>query len=238
MKHLAERKIMATGTVRANRTKGATDSMISEKEFKKMERGSYDFTCDGDVFCTAWKNNSIVKMMSTVHAHEPIQLARRFTKGVSGPVGLTQPLVIKKYNEGMGGVDLMDRLIGSYRPRVSAKKWWWTLFLNVLNVSISAAWRLWEICNPKEKKTHIQFRRHIALILLVSGNDALKEVSNRTPASLPRDIKVDGKDHVASQTNQGRCKVCKKNCRRKCVKCNVRLHTDRGTTCFYDYHEI
>ena len=69
---------------------------------KKKERGSYDFTCDGNVFCTVWKDNALVKTMSTVHTHEPLQYASRFKKGVTGRVALTQLLLIKKYNEGMG----------------------------------------------------------------------------------------------------------------------------------------
>ena len=45
-------------------------------------------------------------------------------KGVSQDgISMTQPFVIKKYNEGMGGIDVMDHLLGSYRPNVSAKKW-------------------------------------------------------------------------------------------------------------------
>ena len=132
----------------------------------------------------------------------------------------------------------MDRLIGSYRPRVATKKWCWTLFVNVLNVSVSAAWWLWEIVNPKEKRSHIEFRREIVLVLLASGNEALENIPHRTAASLPQEVRVDGKDHVVSTTTQGRCKVCKKNCRKKCVKCDARLHTDRGTTCYYEYHNL
>ena len=82
LKHLADRNIMATGTVRSNRMKGAMESMIPEKEMKKKERGSYDFTSDGDVFCTIWNDNSLVNVMSTVHTHEPLQTASRFKKGV------------------------------------------------------------------------------------------------------------------------------------------------------------
>ena len=238
MKHLADRKIMATGTVRSNRTKGATEKMTSDKIMKKKERGSYDYTCDGNVFCTIWNDNSVVRTMSTVHTHEPVQNASRFKKGVTGRIALTQPFVIKKYNEGMGGVDVMDRLIGSYRPRISAKKWWFTLFVNALNVSVTAAWRLWQIANPKETMSHKDFRRQITLVLLVSGDDANLPRRELPTANLPRDVQVDGKGHVMAATSQGRCKMCKRNCRKKCVKCNVRLYTDRGTTCYYEYHDL
>ena len=79
-----------------NRTNGATDNIIPEKGMKKKERGSYDFTCDGNVFSTIRKDNALVKTMLTVHTHEPLQYALRFKKGVTGRVVLTQPFVIKK----------------------------------------------------------------------------------------------------------------------------------------------
>ena len=37
------------------------------------------------------------------------------------------------------------------------------------------------------------------------------------------DVRHDGVGHFAESTSQGRCKVCQKNTRIMCVKCNVRL---------------
>ena len=34
----------------------------------------------------------------------------------------SQPNLIKKYNQGMGEVDVMDRLLGSCRPIIRGKK--------------------------------------------------------------------------------------------------------------------
>ena len=50
--------------------------MIDKKQLKKGDRGSFDYTSDGDVHCTIWHDNC---------------------------VGC----------EGMGGVDVVDRLLGS-----------------------------------------------------------------------------------------------------------------------------
>ena len=38
-------------------------------------------------------------------------------------IQLGQPNVIKAYNKGMRRVDMMDRLLESYRPRTTMKKW-------------------------------------------------------------------------------------------------------------------
>ena len=58
-------------------------------------------------------------------------------------------------------MDLYDRLLASYRPSVQAKKWWWPSFINALNTSIVAAWRLQCHLHPDEKTSHLQFRRTI-----------------------------------------------------------------------------
>ena len=45
---------------------------------------------------------------------------QRFVRG-KGKVQVPQPYLIAAYNQGMGGVDLMDRLLGAYRPATKAK---------------------------------------------------------------------------------------------------------------------
>ena len=47
-----------------------------------------------------------------------------------GKGSVDQPKVISVYNKGMDGLDLLDMLLGSYRPNLRSKKWWWPLFSN------------------------------------------------------------------------------------------------------------
>ena len=42
----------------------------------------------------------------------------------------------------MGGVDVMDRLLGSCRPIIREMKWYWPLIINAIKVLVIAAWRL------------------------------------------------------------------------------------------------
>ena len=46
----------------------------------------------------------------------------------------------------------MDRLLGYYRPMIRGKKWWWPLVMNLVNVSIVAAWKLYSAIHPEERK--------------------------------------------------------------------------------------
>ena len=111
----------ATGTVRENRTGGAAKLMTSTKEMKKKEKGHFDFRCDGDVYIRKWNDNSIVHVASNHQSNEPICEAKRRVKGAQTAT-VKQPYLIHEYNRGMGGVDLMDRLLAAYRPTIRGKK--------------------------------------------------------------------------------------------------------------------
>ena len=53
--------------------------------------------------------------------HLPVQSVSRRVKGQSQTY-VKQPFLVRKYNESMGGVDLFDRLLSSYRPAIRGKK--------------------------------------------------------------------------------------------------------------------
>ncbi|XP_065193176.1 piggyBac transposable element-derived protein 3-like [Sycon ciliatum] len=226
---LAEKNMRAVGTVRDNRTGGANQRLVSTKELKKKARGTFDYRCNGTVFICKWNDNSVVNAASNYATHEPLATVKRRVKNVSNTT-VTQPHLIQLYNKGMGGVDLFDRLLGSYRPRISGKKWYWALFVNHLNATVVAAWRLH--CKVHEKPmSHIEFRREITVSLLKTDLRPEPRVSG-----LPVDVRYDGVGHTRESTTQGRCKVCKRNTRCKCSKCGVRLHFDHGANCNELYH--
>lgn len=238
MSELAHEGLRSTGTIRENRMSGANKYMIDTKSFKKLERGTYDYASNGQVYAVKWNDNSIVHLVSNHLTHEPIQQTNRRVKGQKNKVSIKQPHIIKQYNEHMGGVDLMDRLLGSYRPMIRGKKWWWPLFLNALNISVVAAWKVH--CNVSaDKMDHLSFRRSVTLSLLKFDETSYvrKQVGGGATANLPNSVRFDGVGHHKITCSQGRCKICQKNARYKCSKCDVRLHSDKGKSCFEIYHE-
>ena len=233
MVSLADRDFAATGTIRENRTGGANKEFQSSKEIKKKcNRGDFEHRCDGTVYVVKWYDNSIVCAASNKFTHEPVQTTSRRVKGQSN-IAVKQPYIIRRYNEGMGGVDLMDRLLASYRPVIRGKKWWWPLFSNIINVSVVAAWRIHCALHGNEID-HLSFRRDIALCLLKGKTPPPR--SNQV-ANPPDDVRLESVlKHERIDTTQGRCRVCMKNTRVMCSVCKVRLHTDKGKSCFTDYH--
>ncbi|KAF2903721.1 hypothetical protein ILUMI_02454 [Ignelater luminosus] len=82
-----------------------------------------------------WNDHAIATVGSNYYGVTPLhktpsRAKREHKKNVQ------QPNAIKKYIEGMGGVDLLDR------PRLRSKKWWWNLFSRVLNLSVVAVYRV------------------------------------------------------------------------------------------------
>ena len=75
---------------------------------------------------------------------------------------MSQPIVIKAYNQRMGGVDLIE----SYRPGTTMTEMF--LFVKILNVSVGAIWQLFQRANPDSKMTHLEIRTYITLVLIKS----------------------------------------------------------------------
>ena len=98
--------------------------MKSIKEMKKSERGTFDFCSDGIVYFCKWNDNSVVNIASNFTSHIPTETVKRRVKK-KADARVTQPKLIKQYNLEMGGVDVMDRLLGTYRPMIRGKKWYW-----------------------------------------------------------------------------------------------------------------
>ena len=146
----------------------------------------------------------------------------------------------------MGGVDMFDQLLGSYRPVIKGKKWWWPLFVNVVNITVVAAFRFYQHLHKADSVNHLNFRREVVLCLL--KKDFTDDSSGSIPgarvgatggghhAILPMDIRTDGVGHINEPTSSGRCTVCHGSTRNKCRKCNVRLHFAHGKNCFDFYH--
>ena len=95
---LKQKNFKATGTVRQNRSGGESELMLSDKDLQNQGRGSYDFRTDGRIFVAKWQDNSTVLVASNHFTHEPLQVSKQRVKQET--VNVTQPFLIRKYNEG------------------------------------------------------------------------------------------------------------------------------------------
>ena len=74
-------------------------------------------------------------------------------------IKVDRPNAILKYNEKMGGVDLMDNHVNAYRIAMRGKKWWHPIFTWLCDVGMSNAWLIYRHRQPT--KPQLDFRREV-----------------------------------------------------------------------------
>ncbi|XP_029347808.1 piggyBac transposable element-derived protein 2-like, partial [Acyrthosiphon pisum] len=180
MEHLYDRGILGLGTVRRNRVLYVTvpnNQLPDEKQIKKEKRGfiaerigSYKST---PLSITTWKDNKIVTLLSTYAGAEPKSMLKRFDRRIKSRVDVDCPFVVKEYNHFMGGVDLLDGLIGRYKIKLRSRKWYIRLWYHFIDVSIVNSWLLYKRCQHENNElvnyTLANWRAEIGSTLTSSG---------------------------------------------------------------------
>ena len=122
------------------------------------------------------------------------------------------PAVVSEYKSGMGSVNLLGRLCGSYRPSIYSKQWWWLLFIHasqcVCDGCVETA--LHQTLNPKNNTSHLYFLREITLSSDWWSSDGHpKSSANRSGGHhiCWSDIVSLDHEHEKMNCNQGRCVV-------------------------------
>jgi len=95
-----------------------------------------------EIVTVSWRDNKIVTLLSTFVSTDPVEKVIRFSKTEKKKVELTCPNIVKVYNKHMGGVDLLDSLLGRYKIKMRTKKWYMRLFYHLLDVTIVNSWIL------------------------------------------------------------------------------------------------
>ena len=205
----------------------------------KRARGSYDSAFDdvSKISLIRWNDNSVVTVISNNFTVEPISNTKRYNRKERKDVLISQPDIISQYNQFMGGVDLHDNGISNYRINVRGKKWWWPLFINLVDSVVVNAWRIYKMAN-KSKLSQLDFKSNIAVRLIKSEEVETKNINLGRPAGIPvpDEVRHDNVGHIilmGEDKARRRCKVCKSHTIYICGKCKVHLHTN----CFEAYHQ-
>ena len=181
--------IPATGTIRADRCGGAP--LKSMKEHASMDRGDASVATHQGMGLSAsrWSDNSVVTVMSNTYGHEPTTSVERWSASENRKVTIQRPASITHYNQHMGGVDLLDSYIATYRIKIKSKKWWWAHFKNNISILAVSSFKLWKQANPDETRDFLYFIRYVATAWLAPG----KEVRQ-----YPRRSTMHGPERVSS----------------------------------------
>ena len=243
MESLREMNIGLTGTMRSNRVEDCPLTKVDE--FKKRPRGTFEHRFEKNIGCVIarWRDNNIVTVGSTVHPVKPLVKATRYSRAERKRVQIDLPSLVQRYNESMGGVDQMDHNIADYRVGVRCRKWWWPIFTFMLDVAVHNAYQIYRASAAQRARPldHLGFRREVAKVYLGQITHERSAASHaaaagpRCPitAEVSDDIRFDGKEHyITARATQRRCRVCHKNTKRMCSKCQVSMHDK----CFMAFH--
>ncbi len=226
MSVLSQKKISASGTMRLNRLKKCP--LPKKEEAAKKARGSMEFRSNQDFSVIQWVDNNVVYMASTFEKSS-VGTVRRYSQKRKEYLNIPIPTSIQTYNRNMGGVDLMDQSISTYRTHMRQRKWWWPIFIYFFDVSVVNAWIL------SRKYGHnmqlIDFKRHISKAMLKSYG--IQSTQGRRPPSVIDDVRYDGLHHYPrSVQTEKLCRECRGKSKFVCTKCEVGVHPK----CFEAYH--
>ncbi|XP_017467021.1 PREDICTED: piggyBac transposable element-derived protein 2-like [Rhagoletis zephyria] len=129
---------IATGTVRANRLRGAEKILKTRKELKK-HKYDYCYETNNKLFVTRWQDNVVISNFKSV---DSVTVSQRWSKTEKKKVNVEQPGLIHDHNQHMGGVDLHDNAVANYRIGIRGKKWWWPLWTNSVNSTTVNPWKI------------------------------------------------------------------------------------------------
>lgn len=152
----------------------------------------------------------------------------------------------------MGGVDMMDGLMGRYHIRLKTRNPMNRLFYHFIDMAVTNAYILHHRINLSKKIKLPEFREQIAYGLC---NFSLTKKVGRPsttpyePSSSigkkcvkpPDDVKFDNTGHIPGmfdKSGKKRCKHCKKSDTQiYCIKCQINLCLTPSKNCFLDFHK-
>ncbi|XP_071256255.1 piggyBac transposable element-derived protein 4-like [Salvelinus alpinus] len=132
---LLERDLTMVGTVRKN--KPELPPALLQSKGRQVSSSRFAFTPTATLVSYLAKRNKNVLLLSTRHA-EPDVSDRRDRK----------PALILDYNCNKGGVDNLDKVVGTYSCRRMTARWPLVIFHNILDVSSYNAFVIWREINP------------------------------------------------------------------------------------------
>ena len=137
-------------------------NLPSDKELKRKGRGAHvEKECSSDnavVRVVKWYDSKSVTLLTIFASVRPVSTIKRWDRIAKRKNDVPCPTAVNMYNKLMGGVDLLDSLIGLYRIKLRSKKYYHRIFFHFLDLTIVTAWLLYRrdcddlgIPNSKQK---------------------------------------------------------------------------------------
>lgn len=92
-------------------------------------------------------DNAVVTMASTDVGTEEVTSVKRYSQKHKKNINVSRPKLIAQYNQYMGGTDLMNQNMATYRIGARGKKWRWPIFTELLETPMNNSWTLYKKAN-------------------------------------------------------------------------------------------
>ena len=131
-----QRGIQMVGTVCKNRLQKSLIPFDGDR--KRKSRGAYvkRSATTESVELSVVSIKKIVTMLSNFVGSQPTTELKRFSKKEKQHIRVPSPKIVTVYDQLMGGVDLLDSLLGYYRNKIRCKKLHHHLFFHLLDMAV------------------------------------------------------------------------------------------------------
>ena len=132
IKKLYDRGLYEVGTARKDRV-----GMPEMTTDRKMKRGDHDYMYSDKVaFCKWFDRRSVLMLFCNIEEMLTTSTVLRQQKGSASKIQVPCPHFIKMYNQGMGGVDLIDQRTAAYHlDRKSRVRFYLRIFFDLMDVA-------------------------------------------------------------------------------------------------------
>ena len=122
------------------------------------------FRCasESGIMVVRWHDNNVVTVVSSQDGVAPQKTVHRWSKAQNARIVVQQPYAITRYNQCMGGTDLMDQRIANYRIKLRSRKWWYALFKWGMDAAMSNAHYIHKSLPSTRSVDLLSFRRSVA----------------------------------------------------------------------------
>ena len=117
-----------------------------------MKRGDCEFNCSDNTMASKWIDNRLVLLLpSALERMNDILSVQRKEKGSKTKPLVPCPKVVKLYNSGMGGVDLMDQRNAAYRlDRQSSVRFYSRIFFDLKDIACVNSYLIYNMKHPNK----------------------------------------------------------------------------------------
>lgn len=155
-----------------------------------------------------WNDNNVVTVLANCDNVHPMKKSSRTEKKV---ISVEVPGCIAHYNSNMGGVDIADQFLDTYRCRIRSKKWRWPFFAWIVDVCCTRGWLLH--CRLGHDIPLLNFRRQCSTFILKSyGSSPIAPCVRSSMAFtlVIEEIRKHRTDHFIEkgESKYRRCKIC------------------------------